>query len=38
LNTKPAVKAKIVNWLDKGYKEFAKSIAGLNGTGRRRGL
>jgi hypothetical protein len=38
LKTKPAVKAKIDKWLDKGYNKFVKGVADLNGTGPNGGL
>lgn len=38
LKTRPAIKAKIDKWLDKGYKKYVKGVADLNGTGRNGGL
>lgn len=38
LKAKPAIKAKIDTWLDKGYKKFIKGVADLNGTGPNGGL
>lgn len=38
LKTKPGVKTKIDNWLDRGYKKFVKGVADLNGTGPNGGL